>query len=400
MVMDEIKEYIKKILELGINLEEGDALIIYIPNELSEIEKIFLELKDEYKIKDIIFIKVDFARISSFLKKKPSYEEMYNFSPQYNSIRSPKRIKVIKFLSALECNPYYKKLVGTQATLFGAYRKIFEFKNIELSRQIERSPEILVTCPNSFWAKDLFGSGKEIDKLWSLVTRTVPTMEEAKRLIEDLEEKTKILNDMQIADLNIKTESGTDLTVSLSPASVWINAFCNSKNGGIALNFPSYEICTSPNMCTTTGKAVLTRPVHYNGIKIKNAELEFKDGRIIRCSTPSKAWVDLITNAKNRLNYIGEVALVSSDSPIAQLDGSFGEIQLDENTGCHIALGDSLEECIDPKRFNMLPEEDKDCFFSSSHHQDLPIGDSGTTVEIKSPRYGRKLILTNGRWNL
>lgn len=92
MVMGEIKEYIKKILELGINLEEGDALIIYMPNELSEIEKIFLELKDEYKIKDIIFIKVDFARISSFLKKTPSYEEMYNFSPQYNSIRSPKRI--------------------------------------------------------------------------------------------------------------------------------------------------------------------------------------------------------------------------------------------------------------------------------------------------------------------
>lgn len=395
-----IKEYIRKILELGADIQEGDSLIVYMPEEIPEIERIMHELKEEYKIANIVFVKINYEEIYRFLATEPTCEEIYEFIKEYQPIRPSSKIKIINCISTPETNPYYQKLNTELAQGFHRYQEIFNLKNRELHNQTERSPQVVAVCPTSSWAQILYGSEGEIERLWDLVTKTVPSHAEAKKIIEDLQARTKYLNELGIKSLRFQTNSGTDLQVSLAKPSKWINSFSFASNGGTALNFPSYEICTSPDMNSAKGKMVITRPSFLGKFVIEDAELGFSKGKVISCKSANVAWKEFIKKPKNRLQYLGEIALVPSNNPIAELSQIFNETQLDENVGCHIALGDSLIECVDEEKFKNTAPNQKDCFNSSFYHQDLTIGDSSTCVEVTSTRGGRsRVLINNGKWN-
>ena len=396
-----IKDYIRKIIEVGANVKEGESLVIYMPEEISEIEKIILELKDEYKIKDIVFIKQNYEKLYNFLITNPTDIEIYNYIKEYPTLKHPTCIKEIYFDPLTEHCPYYTKLLSEILDKYNRYLEIDFSKNKKLYEQIPDGSCILTICPSRAWSNELFGKESKINELWSLLINTIPSIDELKKITSKRQEIAKYLNELKINSLDFYTDKGTDFHIKLARASKWMTLPTETKSGKIFANFPSYEIYTAPNYLSAEGKIVLTKPSFlYGGTRIDEAEIEFSKGKIISCNSNNDSWNNIVNHKPNNLYRIGEVALVSCNNPIYKLNQTFNQTILDENTSCHIALGNSYEECINiPETLLEFNGKKYYRFNDSKYHQDLTIGNESINVEANI-RGKTKTLLKNGKWVL
>ena len=397
--MENIKEdYARKLLEVGCNIKENDTLIVTIPKESTDVEEILIRLKDEYKIKNIIFVKEDYEELYDFLSKNPTDEEINEYLPRYPNIKGEKSVKTLYLQMLYEYSAGYYKLNYEIWDIYSHYREISGSINSEFWSCFDGKPWCLSTIPTSLWAENLLGDSSKVSELWNLFAKTTPSKEELIDILKHQNERKKYLNNLRINQLYFYTNSGTDLRIKLNKYSKWVS--CVPTRGKLMRNFPSYEIYTSPNYLSTEGKVVVTRRSSIYGNVITEAKLEFNKGKVISCESDNDDWNDMVLYKKNGVYRIGEVALVSSDTPIARLDRNLNSLLLDENAGCHIALGNSLEECIMvPKQLIKQNGKKYYRFNESDYHQDLVFGDDSISVEARVGNKN-KLLIKDGKWQI
>ena len=134
---------------------------------------------------------------------------------------------------------------------------------------------------------------------------------------------------------------------------------------------------------------------------IENATFEFSKGRLINCKSNSEMFDRVVLNKPNKMNRIGEIALVSPFSPLAKTREFYDSLLLDENTGCHFALGNSLEDCIGVDKEKL--EKNGARYYrynTSSYHTDLVFGDDSISVEAQTKGNGKVLIMEKGKWKI
>ena len=105
-------------------------------------------------------------------------------------------------------------------------------------------------------------------------------------------------------------------------------------------NIPTEEVFTMPDRYHIDGKVVSTKPLSYNGNIISKFELTFKDGQIVDYKAEDN--YDVLKNLINTdkgTKSLGEVALISYDSPISKSNILFYDTLFDENASCHLAIG-------------------------------------------------------------
>lgn len=396
-----IEDFIIKVIEIGANIKEGESLVVYMPEEIPEIENIILKLKDEYKIGDIVFIKQNYEKLYNFLITNPTDAEIEKYIETYPIVKQSCNIKQIYFNPLTEHCPYYTKLIQEIHARYIRYREIDAFKNKLLYEQISGNDCVLTICPSKAWSKELFGDESKINELWNLLINTIPSIEELKKITNEQQEIARYLNGLKINSLNFYTDKGTDFHIKLARASKWITNPTETLSGSIFTNFPSYEIYTAPNYLSAEGKVVLTKPSFlYGGTRIDEAEIIFSKGKVISCETNNDAWNNIIYYKPNNLYRIGEVALVPANNPIFELNQTFNQTILDENTSCHIALGNSYKECINiPEQLLETKGKKYYRFNESKYHQDLTIGDESICVEANI-RGKVKTLIKDGKWTL
>jgi len=86
-------------------------------------------------------------------------------------------------------------------------------------------------------------------------------------------------------------------------------------------NIPTEEIFTMPHKDKVNGKVVSTKPLNYQGTLIKDFYFIFKDGKVVDFDAKEgyealKSLLDLDEGSSR----LGEVALISYDSPISNLN--------------------------------------------------------------------------------
>ena len=236
--------------------------------------------------------------------------------------------------------------------------------------------------------------------------KTIPnTEEELKEYIAKMKYLKEYLNSLDIRTLYFNTNSGTDFEVGLSEYSKWaIGNFTENQDDWF--NFPTYEVYTAPDTRFARGKVVIEKPSTFYGQVLKQGELIFEKGKVVEVMadagkemflSDNKKWKEWILKEENKLNQIGEIALVSIDTPLSKLNKTFNNLLLDENTGCHIALGYSLDECIS------LPDCSKkeEYYFSDcAWHQDVVFGNDSINVECKTSTGKKKILMSNGIWKI
>jgi aminopeptidase len=147
---------------------------------------------------------------------------------------------------------------------------------------------------------------------------------------------------------------------------------------------------------------VASRPFRLsNGIRVEGALFELEEGRVVR-STATRGHEALekhlaIDPGAGRL---GEFALVSNRSPLARYPQTFDHFLLDENAGCHVALGNGWRV-----PFGAEPLDDEDALESrglnrSAVHTDIVFGNAGVAVTATESETGEVVLLVNGEWKI
>lgn len=227
------------------------------------------------------------------------------------------------------------------------------FKNLESQRTI-------ASIANCYWAAKLQISENE---LWE---RILSFQNKSANM------DVSWLDSLNIKKLKFETNLGTNLSVELTDDFKFQNKNLITKDGIIfEPNIPCLEIYTSPIKYGVNGILYSSKPLYYKGNIIDNYYVKFKDGHVIDQTLGDLIMLD------DTMYYAGEIALVN----LFDKTNYYATI-LNENTGCHLALGYAYEYGISDLRL----------INSSDHHVDLVFGDESTNC-IGITKNGEKIIL-------
>ncbi len=208
----------------------------------------------------------------------------------------------------------------------------------------------VIAIPNAIWAKKVFPNLSEeegMKKLWEAILTASRVSEdndptaEWKKHIENLEKYNEKLDKFNFKQLHFKNSLGTDIVVELAKNHIWAGGSEYRPDGVMfAPNIPTEEVFTMPNKTGVNGTVVSTKPLSYQGKIIEDFKLTFKNGKVVEFEAKSgydslKSLIEFDEGS----SYLGEVALISNDSPISNMNILFYNTLFDENASCHFALG-------------------------------------------------------------
>ena len=208
----------------------------------------------------------------------------------------------------------------------------------------------IVALSSPGWAKKVFPEMEEAEAmkaLWEAILMSVRVSEDNDPIAEwdkhnkDILRYSKQLNEYDLKALHFTNSLGTDLTVELVENHIWAGGCEEAANGAIFNpNMPTEEIFCMPYKYGVNGKVVATKPLSYQGKLIDGFSMTFKDGKVVEYSAKKEeeALKNLVEYDEGSC-YLGEVALISYDSPINNTGILFYNTLFDENASCHLALG-------------------------------------------------------------
>ncbi len=101
------------------------------------------------------------------------------------------------------------------------------------------------------------------------------------------------------------------------------------------------------------------------------------------------------------MNRIGEIALVSQVTPLAKSEDFYDSVMLDENSGCHFALGNSINERIGVEKEKLNEKGARYYKYNTSkYHTDLVFGDDSVSVEAETKCKKKVLLMEKGIWKI
>lgn len=250
----------------------------------------------------------------------------------------------------------------------------------------------IIAYPNKAWAEKVFPDKSKEEAYMSLFDAILSTsrIEKGKTIDnwrkhnEEIHEHCKVLNEYNFKSLHFTNSLGTDLRVGLIKDHIW--------EGGDDLahgkfpcrfnpNIPTEEVFTMPDRYHIDGKVYSTKPLSYNGKIIPEFNLTFKDGKIVDYDAKeNKETLKNLIETDEGTKSLGEVALISHDSPISKSGILFYNTLFDENASCHLAIGDCY-----PTNVKGGSEMDKEELYklggnSSMEHVDFMFGSADLSV--------------------
>ena len=396
------EEYIRKILEIGCNVKENNNIVVLSYSNIDSAKEEFLKLKDEYNIDQLIFFDKDKEKLYNFFKTNPSNQEISEYIHRIPTLKNPKKTRII-FNYPSDYNGYESKLINEFNEKYDYYKRCDGWVNSDLYFLMDSKVEsiVITSLPDKTWANHLLGSPDKEDELWEFVNRTIPNIDEYNRFIEHKLEIKEYLQRSRIKNLTIHTDIGSDFRIGLTRHSLWLCAPEEKDNELFHYNFPSYEIFTSPDCYTCEGKIVLSRPSMYFGRLVNNAEFTYRKGKCIKVDTDCEYLEKTIRKEGNGLNRIGEIALVPNDSPISKIGKNFDSLLIDENAGCHFAIGYAINDSINLDKGILLGDGKlRHHFNDSKWHHDFVFGDNSVSVEATCKNNKKILLLENGTWKI
>lgn len=192
---------------------------------------------------------------------------------------------------------------------------------------------------------------------------------------------------------------GTQLSIDLPDGHVWLGGGSSKFKGSVFVpNLPTEEVFSMPARNGVNGTVSSTMPLNYNGVMIEGIRITFVEGRITSYTAEKgEDALKSIIETDEGSHYLGEVALVSCDSPLNTGTPVLSTL-FDENASCHIAIGRAYPTCIEGGE-NMTPEElSAHGVNMSNTHVDFMIGSPEMDIDGETASGERIAIFRNGLW--
>lgn len=408
--MDNFENLLSKYAELsvrvGVNLQNGQTLVINSPIECAEFTRIVAkeaykagakEVHVEWSDEELTLIKFMNAPEEAFKEfpkwKAEGHEELAKNGAAFLSISAsnPELLRDVDPKRIAESNK-------TRSIALKKYREYIMNSTVAWS---------IVSIPTKSWSKKVFPNLSEenaIEKLWENIFKIVRVdkdnpIDAWNDHLDNLQKKVEFLNEKKFKKLHYISKE-TDLTIELPEKHIWAGGGeYNSKQTYFVANMPTEEVFTLPLKTGVNGKVKSTKPLNYSGNLIDNFTLIFKNGKIVDFSA-EKGYETLkkLIETDEGSHYLGEVALVPYDSPISNSNIIFYNTLFDENASCHFALGEAYPICLEGGS-NMNEEElEKSGANISLTHVDFMVGSSYLDITGET-RDGEIIhIFKNGNW--
>lgn len=209
-------------------------------------------------------------------------------------------------------------------------------------------PWLIAGVATGAWAADVFGdlpAAEGVEALWTAILHATRA-DQADPIaawqthLQSLARRKAELTSRQFDALHFRGP-GTDLHIGLVSNHLW-GAGTATTPGGVVFvpNLPTEETWTMPHRLRVDGTVRGTIPAAIGGVVVEGWSLEFAGGRCVRVDAESNAAaLRSVVETDEGSCRLGEVALVSADSPVGETGVLFKNTLYDENVACHIALG-------------------------------------------------------------
>lgn len=261
----------------------------------------------------------------------------------------------------------------------------------------------VISAPVDGWTQAVLPDGT-VDEFWDVILKMSRAdgenpVQDWERHLDDLAKRRDYLQEKNYVSLKY-SGPGTNLTLGLPDGHLWHSGQLASQQGiEFTANIPTEEVFTMPHKYRVDGTVAATKPLPYAGSLIEDLSLTFKDGKVVKASAKKgETLLQQLLATDDGSSFLGEAALVPHSSPISQSGLVFYNILFDENASCHLALGNAY-------RFSMkdATEMSEDEWAAaggntSAAHMDFMIGSAELDIDGVLADGNSEPIMRSGEW--
>lgn len=388
-VEDYIEKYVELILKVGLKIKDGDKLVVRCPIEARDFAVECTKKAYELGAGEVV---VDYRdQVISRLKYENESLDVLTDIPKHKVDKENYYMdKKAKYLSVTGSDPDAFKGVDAEKLFKSNLANSKALRDFSAKMMANYVSWIVVGASIPSWATKVFPDleeGEAVRRLWFEIFNSVRLFEEdpIKALedhVDNLNRYSKFLNEAKFEKLIYKSQKGTDLEVGLPKGYIFAGAGdVNSEGEEFIANMPSEEVFSAPRLDGVNGKVYSTMPLNYNGNLIEDFYLVFKDGEVVDYDAKAgKEYLKNILDTDEGAKRLGEVALVSYNTPISMRKVLFYNTLYDENASCHFALGKSYPTCLEGGEKLSIEELKERGMNDSLTHVDFMVGDETTEI--------------------
>ena len=208
------------------------------------------------------------------------------------------------------------------------------------------------------------------------------------------------LNDYRFGSLHYKASNGTDLVVGLPEKHLWGGGSHMTNDGTVFIpNIPTEEVFTAPHRLRADGIVYASMPLAHQGQIVDGFWFRLEGGRVVDYGAEEGQEVlKHIFEMDEGASRLGELALISKNTPIRESGVLYYNTLFDENASCHIALGrgyrDNMEGSEDKSTDELIEEGLND----SRAHVDFMIGTDDLSIVGTTATGEEVVVFENGQW--
>ena len=270
------------------------------------------------------------------------------------------------------------------------------------------NPWCIAGAPVAAWARQVFPGVEEevaVYELWCAILSVSRADGEDPEAAWELhnatfEKNLRFLNEKHFDRLHYTSGNGTDLWVGMTDHHIWEGG-SSSTVGGVSYfpNIPTEEVFSSPHCERVNGIVYSALPLVRLGNKIDRFWLRFENGSVVDFDAEvGRDALASILDTDEGACRLGEVALISKNTPIRESGTLFYDTLYDENASCHLALGAGFTDCYEGG-FDMTAAELRERGVNqSATHVDFMIGADDLDITGVTADGEEIPIFVNGQW--
>ncbi|HEX9069657.1 MAG TPA: aminopeptidase [Ktedonobacterales bacterium] len=271
-----------------------------------------------------------------------------------------------------------------------------------------RVPWVVAAMASPGWAHKVFPDktpDEALSALWAYIFHAVradtPDPIAAWRThVDQLSTRVAALDRHHFAGLRYRGP-GTDLTIVLPAKHRWIGGGGKDSRGiPFVPNIPTEEVFSLPQRDGVYGTVRGTMPVLLRGTVVDGIAMRFEAGRVVEyAATQGQEALKGLIETDEGSRYLGEVALVTDDSPTFATFPLYSTL-FDENVTCHIALGKAYAACLQDGDLMSVEQLAAEGANDSAAHWDFMIGSPELEIDGETADGQLVPIIRNGAWRL